>query len=340
MSVTYHDSQWVVFPHVPDWSRQPELTREWEGDIATTEGGGEHRLAMRASPRFGLRFTVAPYNLRERSQMEDRLRAIASTGKALVPMWGRGSEIESIEGIRITTKTANAFYWQAGDYILLRKDGRENFDDWELCAIVAVDGTYIYLQDAPTGTFVDGDWLWPVILGSMSFDAAEVTNRRWSVVPVSVRELSPRAYVAPDLCAIYMAGSTLDGSGGDSFECYTSGEGPVASGYLNAGFAFSGGWLFFANATGLIARDDMESYSVSAISFGKGYGFSAAWVADENTAQIIARDDLESGTITGGSGFLSGWSADENTAQIIARDDFEGGTLSGGSGFDGSWAAA
>ena len=349
MTVDLLESRWVVFPHYPNWTRRPEWFRLWDSEVGSAETGKEYRVATSVRGRHGIRFQVTAYDIRERSQIVDRLTAIKMTGEAVVPFWGRGCELlTATSGRNITLRRTPAFEWATGDWMFIRSSGAHAFDEWELFQVNAVEGTTVQAVEDLSRTYAKGCFIWPLLKGKATFDALDLFNSRRMEFALTVRENEVREKPVPDECAIYPAGLALEGSGGDSFECYDLG---VPEGTLGSGTGFSAAWVFTDGIIGPVAIDDGEDYSLgTAVTLNKGTGWAGAWALtsfDFNSAE----DDIESyslgvaGTLNGGSGFAAAWVLSGLIVETLqAEEDFEGYSigqssgLNGGTGFSADWS--
>lgn len=302
MSVELYGSKWVILPHVPN-GKTVHRRRIWRTNIDDTAEGGEQRVALRLIPRLGLKFTVEPWNLEESRTLLARLDAVSRLGYAAVPFFGRGLRIGvATSGTTITLLQAKSWVFTSGDPILLRMPGPESFELWEIATVTGSTSTTLTISGALARSYPVGAFLWPLMLGKVNVGNSTLASNWHAPVELDFEAQVLPELVIPDLCAVTLGTYTF---GGDTFDCYVD-VSPAATGDLGAGNGWSGAWSLSDGATGIIAKDRFETYSLASPvtdPLSADSSWAGAWAFTKYTYGETASDDFESNGYAGGDGW-------------------------------------
>lgn len=179
----------VLMPELPDWQAGVGLSRRWETEIMETVAGAEDRGAMRAMPRLDLSYGLVTLSQEQRAMLEDRLREALKTGKAVVPFWGRGSDLANdASGSTAELATTN-WPWQTGDHIFFLDATEVDAPVYAVRQITAKAGPMLTLNAALPRTFAAGSLVWPLLFGKPEADDSTLLTTRQSVTGFRLSEL-------------------------------------------------------------------------------------------------------------------------------------------------------
>lgn len=179
----------VLIPDLANWGSGVQLSRQWQTEIGETVTGAEDRGAMRQVPRLALSYELTPLTQTQRARLEDRLREAMKSGKAVVPFWGRASDLATdASGTNAELATTN-WPWQVGDYIFFLEATNLEQPVYAVRQITAKTGLVLTLNAALPQTFKAGSLVWPMFFGKPEArDHALVTTRQ-SAVGFQITEL-------------------------------------------------------------------------------------------------------------------------------------------------------
>jgi len=351
MSVALFNDQYVILPHMPDWSSQVEWTRVWQCGVTDAVDGSEARLAVRPKGRHGLRFTVTPYNLQERARLMNRLRAADKSGYAAVPFWGRGIRLAAAQAGSETVTLAVATPWlfDAGDPVFFCLPDADQFDAWEVLALAGLQGATMTLDSPLLRSYPSGWFCWPMILGRLAHGSIDLATDWHASVQIEVRQLDVRPDPVLDLCAIMLS---VPGAG-DCFDCYAE-EDPLLTA-LGAGNGWMAAWAIHENPLGIRIWDTFDTYldGEEPTGLNGGHGWTDRWFVSVNprgiqtceTFDTYPDQDPVSGFLNGGFGWVDPWQLNANPYGTRCAETFDSypdedpldQPLEGGSGWSGAW---
>lgn len=203
MQVTYlttDKATYLVWPHVPDWSRNIARDREWFGSVSTGLNGSESRTQVSPRPMLRLKFECAAFDHEEGLGMASNVEALAMTGYCACPLWGRGvkmsmptsvTTVEVAEDVSatvgvITVEDVRLWNWKIDDYVFLRFDGPENYEIWETAQIASVTDTTLVLTAELGRTYPAGIRVYPLITGEGNTEQVELRTDHHMVVAITI----------------------------------------------------------------------------------------------------------------------------------------------------------
>lgn len=160
----------VLFPHLADWSTQPDTSRQWQTEISDGLPGSELRQAMRAASRRSLAFTFTAHSLEERTRFDARWDAALKIGLACSPFFGRSCVLDAAadaEDLSIEV-SPGAWTWAVGDYVCLIL----NDETFDVAKITNVAGTVLTLETALDFAWLEGARVWPLIFGKLQAETS------------------------------------------------------------------------------------------------------------------------------------------------------------------------
>ncbi|HEY1170229.1 MAG TPA: phage BR0599 family protein [Verrucomicrobiae bacterium] len=180
----------VLLPELPDWQQGAELTRRWETEIQETVTGAEDRGAMRAVPRLELSYEIATLTQEQRARLEDQLREAMKSGKAVVPFWGRASDLaSSASGTSAELATTN-WPWQVGDFIFFLDASDIEKPVYAVRQITAKTGLVLTLNSVLPQTFAAGSLVWPLLFGKPDGESMSLVTSRHGSVSFTLLEVT------------------------------------------------------------------------------------------------------------------------------------------------------
>ena len=211
---------YVLLPHLADWSTEPQLSIRWETKVSPGITGAEDRARMRGVPLHGVKWSVTSVNEREEERLEARVQAARRSGKAAAPWFGRGMTVTAA-GTGSSTITVEDSPWipSAGDWVILLSGGEGSEPFYEVLEVDSVSGSVITIDGTLSTLWPGGSLCYPIISGAFQSESREMLTGevgRWSF---SVENEKPGFLPAsggssvPPVDEIYYGRIGLDASG-------------------------------------------------------------------------------------------------------------------------------
>lgn len=177
----------VLFPHLADWSKQPDVSRSWQTEISDGLPGSELRQAMRAASRRSLAFMFTAHSLEERTRFDARWDAASKSGMACTPFFGRSCLLDAAadaEDVSIEVQPG-AWTWAIGDYVCLIL----NDEVFDVAKVTNVAGSVLTLETALDFDWPEGARVWPLFFGKLQAETATPFTSWHQSVPVRILQL-------------------------------------------------------------------------------------------------------------------------------------------------------
>lgn len=192
----------VIFPHRPDWRERVGWSRTWATIVRETVGGTEERVATRPRGRIKLSFTVNPIDDIEGHLATDRLRAIAASGRAVVPYWGRGLllPLGATAGATVVDIAREpAWEWDNEDPVFLIDPSPRGFATWEIATLDRFKGDLkVRFSDPLANSYPAGTRLFPLIFGRAKGGDVELLDDHHRAFAFEIEETTTRPTPTPD----------------------------------------------------------------------------------------------------------------------------------------------
>ncbi len=195
----------VLLPELPNWLSGVELTRRWETEIQETVTGAEDRAALRTVPRLELSYEIDTLTQEQRARLEDRLREAMKSGKAVVPFWGRASDLaNAASGTSAELATTN-WPWQTGDHILFLDLSNLEKPVHTVRQITGKTGLALTLNSALPQSYAAGSLVWPLLFGKPDGESMSLVTGRHGSVSFTLREITGATRSAASSAPTYLS---------------------------------------------------------------------------------------------------------------------------------------
>lgn len=166
MSV-YKVNDCVLLPHYPNWQQGAGQSRMWATSLAEGVTAAEDRSSGRSKPLQSAECVLLAKTQRERRELQARIQEALRTGRACIPKWGSGREMQDASGKESIALLETCGRWvpAQGDTIfvhrrpssMVRYELRVNCGGGATGSYIA-DAFYTNGSTASTGTPFSGVW--------------------------------------------------------------------------------------------------------------------------------------------------------------------------------------